>query len=352
MKQKTWIPGALQNPENLIGLTLAEWDRLIRQGRQANLLATLYSLLNERGLLERVPAQPRLHLEWADAAAQRHTLAVQHEVEQIQKALSQLDITVILLKGAAYVMAKLPAAQGRIFSDIDILVAKDHLNAVEAALMLHGWASTHHDIYDQHYYRNWMHEIPPMQHRKRLTVIDVHHAILPKTAAIHPDPDKLRASAHTLEGHCKLAVLSPVDLVLHSACHLFHASEMEHGLRDLGDIDSLLRHFSSKPAFWSELIKRAQELELSRPLFYALRYSTQLLHTPLPADTQIAGPNPLLLALMDELFIRQLLASHPRSWIYRAAHSLIYLRANWQRMPPLLLFRHLFHKAFISPKIE
>ena len=29
---------------------------------------------------------------------------------------------------------------------------------------------------------------------------------------------------------------------------------------------------------------------------------------------------------------------------------MIYLRGNWLRMPPLLLARHLFHKAFLSPK--
>jgi hypothetical protein len=26
------------------------------------------------------------------------------------------------------------------------------------------------------------------------------------------------------------------------------------------------------------------------------------------------------------------------------------VRGNWLRMPPLMLARHLFHKAFISPK--
>jgi hypothetical protein len=29
--------------------------------------------------------------------------------------------------------------------------------------MLAGWAATHHDAYDQRYYRQWMHELPPMQ---------------------------------------------------------------------------------------------------------------------------------------------------------------------------------------------
>ncbi len=346
----------LNNPDALASLGLAEWDLLVRQARQANLLARLHAVLDERGLIETVPEQPRKHLEWAHAIAERHTLAVQWEISLIQKALAQLGIPIILLKGAAYVMARLPTARGRLFTDIDIMAPKDSLNAVEAALMLHGWANTHHDAYDQHYYRAWMHELPPMQHIKRETVIDVHHAILPETAAIHPDPDKLRAAACPLEGYNNLAVLSPVDLILHSATHLFHGGEMEHGLRDLVDIDDLLRHFGNTPSFWPDLIERAGELELSRPLFYALRYSALILHTPVPPETaaQPGRPNRLLLALMDSLLVRALMPDHPScsDWLTTMARRLLYVRANWQRMPPLLLARHLFQKAFISPKEE
>ncbi len=335
-------------------LNLAEWDLLLRQARRSNLLAKLHAVLDKRGLIEEIPEQARRHLEWESVLAKRHTLAVQWEISLIQHALARLGIPIILLKGSAYVMAKLPAAQGRLFSDIDILMPKQRLNEVEAALMLHGWATTHHDAYDQHYYRAWMHELPPMQHIKRLTVIDVHHAILPETAALHPAPDKLRAAARPLDGYENLSILAPIDLVLHSATHLFHGGELEHGLRDLLDIDSLLRHFGSTPTFWAELIGRAHELELTRPLFYAQRYASLMLHTPIPPATAalIEPPNCFLLAVMDMLFTRALLPDHPSctDWLTGTARRLLYVRANWQRMPPVLLARHLFHKAFISPK--
>jgi len=347
---------AFTHPDSLTELSLSEWDLLLRQARRADLLATLYRFLDERNLLERVPEPARRHFSWALAGAERHTLAVKYEVSLILQALQRSGIPVILLKGAAYVMAKLPAAGGRIFSDIDILVPKVCLNEAEAALMLHGWATTHHDAYDQHYYRAWMHELPPMQHMKRLTVIDVHHAILPDTAAIHPDPEKLRAAAIKLDGYDALFVLSPVDMVLHSACHLFHDSEFSHGLRDLLDIDALLRHFAATPGFWPDLIARAHELELMRPLFYALRYSALLLHTPIPPEihAQLVKPPRLLLTLMDSLFTRALLPEHPScaDWLSGTARLLLYIRANWLRMPPFMLARHLFHKAFLSPKEE
>lgn len=331
---------------------------MLRQARTSNLLARLYTLLEERDLIEQVPSQPREHLESSRIIAERHTQAVQWEVTLIRKALAKIGVKVILLKGAAYVMAKLPAARGRLFSDVDIMVPKDSLNEVEAALMLHGWAATHHDAYDQRYYRTWMHELPPMRHIKRSTVIDVHHAILPETAYVHPDPEKLRASARTLNGYDDLQVFAPSDMVLHSAAHLFHEAELNNGLRDMADIDSLLRHFSSLPSFWPDLIERAKELELTRPLYYALRYGALILHTPIPLDAmraaEVGRPGRPMLALMDRLYARALMPLHSScsDWLTGTARRMLYVRANWLRMPPFMLARHLFHKAFISPKAE
>jgi hypothetical protein len=37
-------------------------------------------------------------------------------------------------------------------------------------------------------------------------------------------------------------------MVLHSATHLFYDGELNHGLRDLVDLDDLLRHFSGADA--------------------------------------------------------------------------------------------------------
>ena len=349
---------ALREPEALISLSLLDWDLLIRQARRANLLARICLLLDERSLLEQVPPKPRQHLEWSRVISEKHIQAVHWEITQIRKALEKVGVPVILLKGAAYVMAKLPSAKGRLFSDIDIIVPKDSLSVVEAALMLHGWAATHHDAYDQRYYRTWMHELPPMRHIKRKTVIDVHHAILPETAALHPDSAKLLAAAQLLDSYDDVKVFAPADMVLHSAVHLFHNDQLDQGLRDLVDIDSLLRHFSKLPTFWTDLSVRAHELGLMRPLFYALRYAVHFLNTPVPSSmmeaTQNGRPNPLTLFFTDQLFERALLPTHKScsDWLTGTARQILYVRATWLRMPSFLLARHLFHKAFISPKPE
>ncbi len=349
---------AFRDPQQVQAFSLAEWNLVLRQAGSARLNASLWAMLDELSLLEKIPAPAREHLAWAAVRSARHLQGARWEVMQIAEALADSGVQLILLKGGAYTMAQLPSGQGRLYSDIDILVPKESLVQVESALLMHGWVSTHLDAYDQRYYRNWMHELPPMQNVRRNSSIDVHHAILPLSAKARPDPAKLRAAAMPVPGQNGLWMLAPHDMVLHSAVHLFYEGEFDQGLRDLIDIDRLLRHFGSVPGFWDGLVARAQELELARPLFYALRYAVRLLGTPVPPEVlgqaQAAGPSRPLLALMDQLFERALLPNHAScdDALTPIARFLLYIRANWLRMPPLLLARHLFHKAFISPKAK
>ena len=112
--------------------------------------------------------------------------------------------------------------------------------------MLHGWATSKTTAYDQRYYRRWMHELPPLRHISRQTMLDVHHAILPITARLKPDSAKLLAASRPIAGEPRLRVLAPVDMVLHSATHLFCNEDVGNGLRDLVDLDSLLREFAQR----------------------------------------------------------------------------------------------------------
>ena len=339
----TPLVSALRDPRALDSWTLPQWELLVRQARSADLLARLAALLGDLGLLQEVPAAPRAHLLAARTVAQAQEEAVRREVAQVRKALAATGVEIILLKGAAYLFAGLPAARGRLFSDIDILVPRTALPQVEAALMLHGWATTHHDPYDQRYYREWMHELPPMQHVSRQTVLDVHHAIVPLTARLKPDSAKLFAAAQALPGHAGLKVLAPMDMILHSAAHLFLNEELSHGLRDLADLDSLLRHFGAQPGFWPALEARAEEMDLEQPLRYARRYSHRILGTPVAAQAVSRSVS----RWMDALYLRALQPDHPSAddALTPYARWLLYVRAHWMRLPPGRLAYHLAVKA-------
>lgn len=348
------LTATLRRPESVSELSAGEWDLLIRQARKTAMLSSVHLKLQAGEMLDKVPERPLAHLESNRLFADRLAVDVAWEVAQIQAALAPLDLPIVLLKGAAYTMAGLPPAAGRIFFDVDILVPEASLDAVERQLSLKGWSSGPISAYDSRYYRTWMHELPPLRHYKRKTYLDVHHTILPKTAPYRPDPQKLLDAAQPIAGHDGLFTLAPADLVIHAATHLFHEGEFDKGLRDLGDLHMLLSHFGTDVRFWDSLVPRAVELELQRPLFYALRYAHELLGTPVP-DTiieasRVGAPSGPLLALMDGLFRRGLRPNHPScdDRLSGLARWLLYVRAHALRMPIHLLLPHLLRKAYMG----
>jgi hypothetical protein len=348
---------ALVAPEILGNLPLSEWDPLLPKARSAGLLARLDVLLNERGLFKGVPDPVKPHLIAARRIANNENSIIRWEVNRIAHALPRQDIPIVLLKGAAYVMLELPVAHGRSSSDVDILVPKASIANVEKALIDHGWRHIKLDDYDQFFYRHWSHELPPLQHRDRGTIVDVHHTILPPTGRLHPEPEKLLAASVPLTG-TRFSVLAPADMVLHSAAHAFQDGDLTRGLRDLVDIDDLLRHFSAAHAgFWDQLAYRAEELELSRPLYYALTWAKLYLQTPVPPRTierskawRPAWPASLLMdAIVDNVITA---GPWRKDWRLKLARQLLYMRSHWLRMPPYLLIPHLLRKALRKRRVE
>jgi hypothetical protein len=351
------IERALIRPQTVSDLDIAQWDRLIQSGRRLGLLARIQVLLAEQDLLDAIPAQPRMHLDSARIVADNEQRIMQWEINRIRRVLSPLEKPVVFLKGAAYLIAGLPVARGRISTDIDILVDKPDLPTVEAALLQHGWDHVKVDDYDQYYYRVWSHELPPLRHRERHTTIDVHHTILPLTGRCHPDPKKLLANAISLDGS-QFKILAPIDMVLHSAAHAFQDGDLMHGLRDLVDLDALLRQFGTEANFWDRLFARSHELDLTRSFYYALHYTSSILHTPVPqmvlTEADKFAPSTPTRLLMDRLVIHAVndRLSGWRRMLQNLSAWVLYLRQHWLRMPPLLLARHLLHQFCRAQKLR
>ena len=341
--------GPASQPERL---SPVQWDLVVRQARRADVLARIAGLLQAQGAWDAVPFAPRQHLASALALVTRQQRELHFEVAQIARALQPIGLPVVLLKGGAYALAGLQASVGRMVSDVDILVPRERLVDVETALMLGGWMHTNHDAYDQHYYRTWMHELPPLRHLRRGAVLDVHHALLPGTAKVRPRTERLLQAAQSLPGHPDVQVLAPHDTVLHSAAHLFHESDFTRGFRGIVDLDALMREFADLPEFWSLLMERATVLELQWPLHHALRYTQAMLGTPVPAHALAAlepsvGQQAWVCRWRDAVYLRTLQPDHASTsdrWT-PLARSLLYLQGHRLRMPMHMLLPHLLRKA-------
>jgi hypothetical protein len=345
------VTTALRDPASLLQHPPRELDLTIRALRRAQLLGRVAAQLEKGGRIDELPVQARDALVGARVIADSRARVGRWELNRLATALASLaDIPVIALKGCAYLLAQLPNARGRVFADVDLLVPEKSLDHVASEIAANGWQALELTPYDENYYRVWSHELPPMKHVERDVEVDLHHNVAMRTSRLQPDARLLIADAVSIPG-TRLSVLSPVDMALHVMTHLFYSTEMDDSLRELVDIDDLLRHFANtEPGFWERFWPRARQLHLTRPAYYGLRYAVSLLGTPVPesvvaASAAHAPPAPIRW-LMDRLVPAALFPLHPSrgSRAVALARLALFLRLHWVRMPPLLLIRHIAHQ--------
>ncbi|HEX8420442.1 MAG TPA: nucleotidyltransferase family protein [Sphingomonas sp.] len=326
MSDAALLVRALRDPSSLPLET--DWLSLLTIARAEQLIGTLAHRLAGLPLPEIVAAT--LHDARASAEAGRR--AALWEAEMARRVLAPIGCRIVLLKGTAFVAAGLMAGQGRSIGDLDILVPRDALGAVEAALLAAGWEWVKPDPYDDAYYREHMHELPPLIHRERDRMIDVHHAILPLTARITPNSPALIGNAQALANG--LFTLAPADMIVHAAAHLLADGDLAGGLRNLWDIHCLIEEFGSEG-----LEDRARLHGLDAQVRQVARQAHRLFGTAIPTEWS-------RWTIADRLIRRRLLARDGWGRPTRPATRLgFYVRSHWLRMPPVMLARHLWVKA-------
>jgi hypothetical protein len=323
----------LSEPGYAMQLDARGWTALLSIAHAERLTASLAWRLE--GL--KVPPKVADILAEAKASAEVSRAHALWEAEMARRALAPLGVPLLLLKGTAFAAAGLDAARGRLIGDLDILVPRARLSEVEAALLGAGWEWVKPDPYDDAYYRTHMHELPPLIHRVRDRMIDVHHTILPLTARIKPDAAALIVDAVPLGNG--LFTLSPPDMLIHAVAHLFADGDLSGGLRNLWDMDRLIREHFLQPDYWHTLVERARLHGLVPHVSRALRLSQHLFATPVdPFLAYEARKGDIF--YMGRLLARNGWGQETRK-ILRLA---FYIRSHWLRMPPLMLARHLWVK--------
>lgn len=310
-----------------------DWDGVIGVARSEAMLATLAHRLSDAD----VP--PTVATLFADqraaaAVAQRQAL---WEAEMARRALAPAGIEFVLLKGAAYAAAGMACSAGRQIGDLDILVLASDIRRAENELLNAGWEWVKSDPYDDHYYRAHMHELPPLIHKTRDRMIDVHHTILPRTHRITPDALAMMSDAVKSGGG--YSVLNPADMACHCAAHMLADGDLQGGMRNLWDFHTMTRDFAeADPGFWGQLNGRAALHGLQDAVHRAARLSRDLYCAALPSgwDRQDSS---------DHWFRRRLFARD--DW-GRVTDPLLeqafYIRSHWLRMPPAMLAKHLWTK--------
>jgi hypothetical protein len=342
---------ALRAPQGCTELDSPAWDQLIRSARSARLLGTLAARTSAAVPIDRLDPAIRRHLRAGGVEAAFRRQKIRYLLSAITPHIASAATPCVLLKGAAYVVQGLPIADGRLPADVDVMVPRATLDAVERSLLGAGWQYERLTPYDERYYRAWSHELPPLRSAGQALELDLHHTILPPLGRLKPDTEALFRAAVPIAG-TPFSVLLPADQTLLAAAHLFQDSDCTNRLRDLVDIDGLLRAFATAdPGFWRALDARARLHHLGRPLWYAVTFAQAWLGTPIPAEVAEAidayRPSRLAASIVTTLVERTLPpvdpdgeSSRDRRWATR----LLLARATWLRMPPGIVARHAAHK--------
>jgi hypothetical protein len=339
---------ALADPSTLSSLDNRSWSGVISIARGNQVLGRLAELAAEGGILPQIPDAPRKHLEAARLEATKFHRDLLWELRHVERAFAEFPCRPILLKGSSYLVGRHRARLGRRFGDLDILVPRQHLDTAERALSVHGWVMDRQDRYDSFYYRQWTHQLPPMRHIVRQSSIDLHHSLRPPLGIERVDMAPFFEEARRTE--TGFDVPSPACMVVHSAAHLFCNGDFRNALRDLSDIDLLLREFGDDGLWWHNLFDTAGNLHLVKPLALAMVHSHGLLGTPIPPDAFVEilrrarrGPRHPI----DRIFAHAIRPPDGHAdWVNTMARWALFVRGYIHDMPPHILALHLGHRLY------
>ncbi|MEP7702701.1 nucleotidyltransferase family protein [Paraglaciecola sp. 25GB23A] len=334
--------------ESIAGLSLKQWEQLLRILRGADMLGSFYYFLQRHEQLSHVPDFALGHLLSAKRYADRQVQQVNAEVSLLAACLAIIDCKPVFLKGAAYVLNNSSNHFGRVMSDIDILVPKVDLLKVENALKSDGWLEKKLDDYDEQYYRKWVHELPPFTHPERGVSLDVHHTIIPPiTGMIIPQHYLFGNKIKTEFGHL---TLSAEMVIMHCIIHLFYNEDYEKSFRDIVDIHMLLLDYESEHKL-TAINQVANDLHFAKEWHYALYLCDHLFNVK-RIDTLSKDTRFYSLASINTLFIKviilpALIPSHDlfdSRW-NKFARFVMFLRGHFLKMPLKILIPHFFVKS-------
>jgi hypothetical protein len=360
-------------PEMLVALTEPERSKVMVVLRKQKVLAKLAFLIFDNTLDEQTHEKPPVlnehallwdkqpllanekplqldektirHLKNALRVAEKQKEQVFVEAIEISHILKPVSEFVVFLKGAAYSLNHSLAGQGRIYGDIDILVNKAQLIDCEQTLAMHGWFGEKISDYDQRYYRKWAHEIPPLVHTHRGTIIDVHHNIIPIVSNDAPSASVLKN--HIVSNKDGIQTLSLPAQFVHSAVHLFRNEEYKTAFRDVLDLYFMLTEIGANNL--SDIIDVAEELDFEYEVGLALRALQNIFELPLSAPTidLLLNKSTLRVAFDQFIFAKVLLPQH--RLLHCDATPIRYflatVRAHFIKMPLHLLTYHLLMKS-------
>ncbi len=346
MFSASFIASLIVHPQPVQSFTLEEWNQLVLILRKEKMLARFYAILERGQLLEEIPPEALRHFVNANIVSKKQAALAKKEASELSKALSDKADYIVFLKGAAYSVTDNPASLGRVYSDIDLLVPKNNLENIEQYLCVVGWKHHSLDDYDEMYYRKWAHEIPPMQHGSRGTVLDIHHNLVPVISGKSINIQAFVKDYGT--AHNNITVLCEPAMFFHSAIHLFFNEDMSSAFRDMTDL--YLVSSAQSEQFFHDVMAITEKYGFRKECILAFHLLSIHFNISLPNVTaslvsvELERVSSLELLLLQRLTLPKhiLICDGERGFSLWLGE----LRGHWMKMPIGTLAFHLLMKSY------
>lgn len=221
-------------------------------------------------------------------------LTLFQELKKILQVLNNQGIKVMVLKGAALAETVYGNPALRPISDLDLLIKKKDFMKAERQLVELGYTLTRIE-FSKWWAERFAGERFYAKGNDLPIYVDMHWRI---TNYVWIRSDGRQAEVDRIWNNAQIARIAGVntlslsveDLILHTSIHLAiqHFNFRLIWLRDIGE---LIRHYQGR-IDWQEIVDRARQLGIERPMHYSLKCSKELLKAQVP-DKVLAELKPL-----------------------------------------------------------
>jgi hypothetical protein len=258
--------------------------RQVFQLAQSNAVAPLvYAAVEELDLA--LPQRSRETLEQAYYTSAAMNARLLSELECVLKHLATLNVPLIVLKGGVLSETVYGNLALRPMGDLDILVPQDRvIETADLVAPLGYQATTSPPGHSFSYQARFNGEISLLRGSEASgLMLDVHWHLLAHQWLHHAtkvDVDALWQDARQLKlGSLCLRQLGPEDNLVHVCLHAAFGNTYAY-LLNLVDLDRLVRTQTSLD--WDRFLERVQGFQVRVPVYFGLRFSAELLDTPIP----------------------------------------------------------------------
>ena len=258
-----------------------DWEAFITLVDRHRVIPKVYRNLN--GLDGNgVPEQIRRSLQNRFERNAKRSLALTAELVRLIKLLKKNGISVVPLKGPVLALQVYGDLGMRHAGDLDLLVAPEHIGQAEQLIRQEGYQSMHPDFSlsprQQKVYTRQQHHFVYYQDNRKISM-ELHWRWNSNPYLFQLDMDYVWERGQTIDiAGTRMVTLPVEDLLLYLCTH--GAKHAWFRIFWLCDVAELMHRNQSID--WAQMMKRAAELAVQRPLAQALVLSNLLLESPLP----------------------------------------------------------------------